>query len=332
MRIPRDVFQYAEALRRVRALEQERASQTDDMPSVDPGPAIRAEVDRFQAREIEYRDLSREAAMHVTLESIKAQREDPFFYSDLPTLLEMETWAPLHAMLILAGVDPSAPIMDWSYENFMGAQIDQPKIRHANWFSYGGDLYDYPVSSDFEYSSAELKRLQRTAENGSTPEERAELAKRLRQVEKWETDETSKFKSAVLQLRSSMLGILKSRWDSCDHDPEARRSPAYFVRWAESRGFEVEWAAWAREHDFIDQEPPVTAAPFFDADAEDYPKLLHIAVRAWEHARSGGKGTAKQRIAAFLDERYPELSGSEREMIAVVGNWQKSGGRPRTGG
>ena len=29
----------------------------------------------------------------------------------------------------------------------------------------------------------------------------------------------------------------------------------------------------------------VQEAPYFDADAADYPELLHIAVRAWEHAR-----------------------------------------------
>jgi len=76
----------------------------------------------------------------------------------------------------------------------------------------------------------------------------------------------------------------------------------------------------------------IASSPFFDADADDYPKLLHIAVRAWEHARTGTLGTAKQRIYKFLIERYPDLSASEREAISVIGNWQKSGGRPKTGG
>lgn len=268
--------------------------------------------------------------MFVTIESMEARRKHPLHYSKLPTLLEQETWTPKDAMLILAGVDPFAVIMDWSYENFMGAQINEPQIKHANWFYSTSDLYDYPVLADFEYSSSEVKRLLKEAETGSNSADYARQLKRLKDIERWENDPTSKFKASMLSARASLVGILKRRWESGDHDPDQRRAPIFFIRWAEARGFEVEWAAWAREQGYIDHDPPASDPPFFDADAEDYSRLLHIAVRAWEHARKTTGGTAKQRIAAYLVDRYPDLSASERDAIAMIGNWQKSGGRPKT--
>ncbi len=332
MRTPRDVFSYAETLQQIRQLQKERDEKKGDLEVPDLTPEHQKEYELVRAGKLNPLDVGVEVRMAFTIFSMIEQRKHPLYFSHLPAYLEQETWSPKEGVLILAGIDPEAAILDWTYENFMGAQVDSPSIRHANWFSSPSDLYDYPVASDFEYSSREIKGLIKKAEEGSTAAERLELLHRLEEVEKWENDETSMFKRAMLSARARMVGILKKRWDSGDHDSGQRRAPSFFVRWAETRGFEIEWAAWAREHDYLDQEPPVTAAPFFDADAEDYPRLLHIGVRAWEHARQTSGGTAKQRIASFLADRYPDLSGSERDAISMIGNWQKAGGRPRTGG
>jgi hypothetical protein len=72
-------------------------------------------------------------------------------------------------------------------------------------------------------------------------------------------------------------------------------------------------------------------APYLDADAPDYPALLHIALQAWEHARKGGNGTPKQRVIAFLAERYESLPQNSRDAIAQVANWHRAGGRPAKG-
>lgn len=333
MRTPRDVYQYGANLRDIRDLQTKHDGPVfKEYTSPQLTLEQQAELERFRAGDIHPRELSLAVRMWVGMESMNERRRNPLFYSDLPVLLEQETWAPTDAMLILAGVDPHAAIVKWDYENFMGARVNSPKIQHANWFASAGDLYDWPVPGDFEYTSSEIKSLIKKAEEGSSEAERKELFQRLEEAEKWENDETSQFKRAMLSARAQLVGILKRRWESGDHDPNQRRAPAFFVRWAETRGFEVEWAAWAREHDYLDQEPPAAAAPYFDADAEDYPRLLHVAVRAWEHAREGTGGTAKQRIAAYLLKSYPELSGGERDAIAMIGNWQKSGGRPKTVG
>lgn len=337
MRTPIDVSIYLNNLDSARKLQDSYDAGKTQFAYDNIPPEIQEERERFIEGDIQYSELSIDTAMWISMESISEKRKNPILYSSLPNLLDRETWLPQDAMLILSGVDPEAAIVDWSYQNFMGAEIRKPQIRHANWFTSASDLYDYPIASDSEYSSSELNRLIREMkrEQSSSPEVEHQIAilrERLQNVEMWEKDETSKFKTTMLALRAEMVGILKTRWDSCDHDASLRRSPAFFVHWAESRGFAIEWASWARESGYIDTEPPATSPPFFDADAEDYPKLLHIAVRAWDHARMGSQGTAKQRITAFLNERYPELSASEKEAIAVIGNWQKAGGRPKTGG
>ncbi|ART59488.1 hypothetical protein CBP36_12135 [Acidovorax carolinensis] len=337
MRTPRDVSIYLSRLEDVINLQKQHDAEHRDTKLESIPSEILLEREKFIAGEIEYAELSIGASLWVMRESMEARRKDPIIYSDLPTLLDRETWPPAEAMLILAGIDPNAAILDWSYRNFMGAEIHKPKIHHANWFSSTSDLYDYPIAADSELTSSELKKMIKEGESHEFSSSEIEhkldkLQARLEEAERWENDNTSIFKSSMLELRAEMVGILKTRWDSGDHEVEARRSPAFFIQWAETRGFEIEWASWARASGYIDTDPPATAPPFFDADSEDYPKLLHIAVRAWDHARHTSKGTAKQRIAAFLHERYPDLSASEKEAISMIGNWQKSGGRPKTGG
>jgi hypothetical protein len=333
MKTSQDVFTYNDQLQTVRELQDQHDQKLVAIENIDIATETKAEIAQFKTGKLHHRQLSKDAVMWLSLEALPEQQKDPIFYSDLPLLLEQETWAPLDAMLILAGVDPSGAIMDWSYTNFMGAEIDRPKIRHADWFTSTSDLYDYPIVDDFEYSSAELKQLIREAKaRGCSEEELEELHRQLAEVEKWAQDKTSRFKTEILSLRAEMVGILKRRWDSCNDDPSQRRTPAFFVRWAESRGFEVEWAAWARDHVFLERDAPATEPPYFDADSEDYPELLHIAVRAWDHAKKGAGGTPKQRIAAFVADHYPHLSDGAKDAIAFIANWQKTGGRPKTGG
>ena len=331
MVISRDVFTFNECLKKIRA-EASESYRESPIENIQKSDVLEAEVAKFVNREIEYKDLSQEAAMYCTLRSIAAKRKDPLFYSRLPNVLELETWSPNDALLILAGVDPFAAIFDWTYENFMGAQIPEPKIRHANCFSEVRELYDYPVAEDSEYTSKQLKEMiEEAKKNGSSQADLDQLNSDLWHADHWSKDETSKYKSRVLSLRSQMLGILKRRWDSGVEDETKKHSPAFFVEWAEKRGFEVEWATWARANNLLAENQSVFAAPYFDPDSDEYPELLHIAIRAWEHAKSAPGGTPKQRVLEYLQSRYPKIGESSKEAIAVVTNWQKAGGRPRKG-
>jgi hypothetical protein len=101
----------------------------------------------------------------------------------------------------------------------------------------------------------------------------------------------------------------------------------------------VEICQWLNEnkisskYNFSLDRTSVNYAPYFDPDNDDYPELLHIAVRAWEEARKESDGTPKKRISKFVEDRYPHVSEGARDAIALIANWQKSGGRPpKTGG
>lgn len=71
------------------------------------------------------------------------------------------------------------------------------------------------------------------------------------------------------------------------------------------------------------------ARPFYmDPSSPCFPPLLSPAMRAWEEATKGSTRTPKMRIADYLKEHHPDLSGQSREAIAHVFNWGRSGGRP----
>lgn len=122
-------------------------------------------------------------------------------------------------------------------------------------------------------------------------------------------------------------------------DEDGKRAPATYMP---ANGLPpdsvlVVRTAALREFERLVNDPEsIEQPPFFDADAPDYPSLLHIAVRAWEHVREGGEGTPKQRVQNYLMAHYPSMPMGSKAAIAQVVNWRQSGGRPpkktRTGG
>ncbi len=70
----------------------------------------------------------------------------------------------------------------------------------------------------------------------------------------------------------------------------------------------------------------------FDENKSTYSRELAIAVKAHTViSRSWKKGSSiKQQITQWLEKRYPKLMNEEKERIAKICNWQKSGGAPST--
>lgn len=73
------------------------------------------------------------------------------------------------------------------------------------------------------------------------------------------------------------------------------------------------------------------AQSVFDKASETYPPELDIALRAWRKvSATEGKGKPKARIKAWLDTNEKNLSGEAKERIAIVANWDKTGGATRS--
>ncbi len=318
----------------LRRFAEDERRRVEESPLPDLSTEQQQKLDEFHSLPLEvakenFKELPVELKLHLSLLGTLEVARDPYGHSDLSRWLGFETWRPRDALLLLAGVSPSAALVDWTYENFMGAQIDRPTIRAASDLDAIYDHYDIPSPSDWSEDILSIKKRLRVEAKTLTEEQRNELERELKSLEKLRDDPSVVRRATELRHRSNILAALSDQWFSGDHDPEKRSTPEYFIAWADARGFRPEWYEWARSKRLVDEHETVYRAPYFDPDAEDYPELLHIALRAWEETRMHGEGTPKQRIERFLQERYPALRPTTRELIAQVANWQRTGGRPK---
>jgi hypothetical protein len=237
---------------------------------------------------------------------VEAQAADPIAFSQLAYWLSLEVWSIEEGALVLAGVEPGTVQTSegnpfhFGYTEWTNAM---PFSQLATWYQLpeSPDLRLEDFKGDVEAHDAYLERQ----------EDRRAILKR---------HET----------------LYKSLRHKLDHSPSAlgasvhpdQYRPVAFLAWAGSINFKPEWWDWAQTRNRLPDDMHPGAPPYFDADASDYPDLLHIAVRAWEHARKSGDGTPKQRVLAYLESRYPKLPSGSRKAIAQVVNWQRAGGRP----
>lgn len=138
-----------------------------------------------------------------------------------------------------------------------------------------------------------------------------------------------------------------------------RNAPVVFLEWAEKRGLDIPEKLWEpvmlrkraspeaqQEMECLlkmkDEELAMLRKQIdelrtvvwegFDENVSTYSKELAIAVKA--HAavsKNWRKGKSiKQQITVWLENNHPKLGNEERERIAKICNWQKSGGAPST--
>lgn len=233
---------------------------------------------------------------------VNAELADPLGHSQLAYWLRLEAWEREEGLLVLAGVEPGTVSEEFEAGAGFRWSNAMPFSKHKAFF-----LVPDPANLDrahFKSDDAFDAYIQ-------TQEERAR----------------------VLEHHESVYRALEHK---LDHSPSVQLvevgafqyRPISFLAWAKSIGFKPDWFDWAASRNLLPADLNPMERPFFDADSADYPKLLAIAIRAWEHARAQATGTPKQRIARYLQERYPDLTPSTRDAIALIANWQKGGGRP----
>ncbi len=136
-------------------------------------------------------------------------------------------------------------------------------------------------------------------------------------------------------------------------------SPVVFLEWAESRSVEIpevlrqqiaarksiKTTAEAETDNLLKIKDEEMAAlrkrieelealvwEGFDENVSTYSKELAIAVKAHGAiSKNWKKGMSiKKQITIWLQDNYPKLMNEEKERIAKMCNWQKSGGAPST--
>lgn len=138
-----------------------------------------------------------------------------------------------------------------------------------------------------------------------------------------------------------------------------RNAPVAFLEWAEKRGLDIPEELWepvmtrkrmspesqeenerllkAKDEEIVMLQKQIDELKTvvwegFDENVSTYSKELAIAVKA--HAavsKSWKKGKSiKQQITVWLENNHSKLMNEEKERIAKICNWQKSGGAPST--
>lgn len=331
-----DLTAELQALRRLQ-LKRIADIEARELPTLPPDKQL--ELEGFQSIESmadlekaqkAFGELSLDVRFYLTQLGKRTVVKAPYYFSDLPTWLNLETWKPKDALLLLSGISPNAAKVDWTYENFMGVQIEYPRIKAATDLTSVDDVYDIPERDAWDDDIRATESHIKSKGDAMAAEERSLFEFELQRLKGYRDTPVIKERAEELHHRSNILAALSRQWFSGDHDAEKRYSPEHYLGWAAARGYEPEWYDWALSQGLIDAHEGVYRQPFFDPDSPDYPELLHIAVNAWQEARKGGVGTPKQRIERFLQERYSAVPPTTREMIAQLVNWHRTGGRPKS--
>lgn len=317
-------------LDQIQQIDAGRRAARENRPESDLSTADKAILDDFMAGRVKFSELPLAVQFHVADRAESSRLQDPYRYSCLPERLSLQLWTPHDGLLLLIGLDPVGALVDWTWENYVGASMrDQPRVRNATPLTESDLYYSTPVREDWTEQITEAQRTLREDRTGLVAAQIERLEEEISTWQRYQQDPEVIAKSKTLDACSGLLSRLALRWNSTDHDPEKRQPPSYFIRWAGTQGFRPLWLDWAIRANLVDAHDGVYRAPYFDPDAQDYPVLLHVAVCAWEFARSTSGGTPKQRIERFLAERYPEIKATTRDLVAQLANWQRTGGRPK---
>lgn len=117
------------------------------------------------------------------------------------------------------------------------------------------------------------------------------------------------------------------------HEERFFESPKYFIEFFLSKGIEPPWLEYAKEENlvnFLNTDTELEDDTNYVFDEDKYPAELHIAITAYKYALENIKDhpKPKQFILEYLKEKYPKLDANARERIAVIANWNKTGGAP----
>lgn len=228
------------------------------------------------------------------------EKANPLAYSQLPYWLSLDLWGTQEGLEVLAGIEPGTVRSGLSGSQWMAGQ---PFLEDASFTMV--DPSEACERDEFAGSDSAYQSFLEAYEHKRDVLAHHQL------------------------LFDGLLHRLERTADGLGEEAAFfKYRPIQFLAWARSIGFVPSWLAWAEANNRCPVEVEVMAAPFFDADAADYPELLHIAVRAWEHARGLSDGTPKQRVHAFLAARYPAMPQGSRDAVAKVVNWHRGGGRP----
>lgn len=195
--------------------------------------------------------------MAETKERLRKMGLTPYAFSELDEYLKLESWNWKDALLLLAGASPSGADVNWEgYYNYCDVLIKNPEIINVGFIDCR--LPEYDVPNDYSYGK----------DNNY-----------------FKGDKTIEEKIYQLRALQSRLGRLNTFWVNALESHKEKNSPNFYVEWARSKSFPIEWLDWAIDEGFYvpkkdDAIKQVTDKPLSDKERETL--LIIIAVLAKE--------------------------------------------------
>ncbi len=158
----------------------------------------------------------------------------PYAFNRLDILLSFDSWQWSDGLLLLVGGDPKGADIDWDgYENYCGVYIDSPKVSNIEFLDCRLPRYDVP----YDYSYGDDKNYFRG-------------------------DKTIEQKIREINILNCRLGELYAHWKNALEPHKERNSPSYYIDWAISKSFKIDWLDWAIENKlYIPSEPTIEVIP-----------------------------------------------------------------------
>ncbi len=209
------------------------------------------EVTNFKAGRIKLQDLSAAGTHWMAVDSLNKRIRGLLAYTSLGRWLERDTWTPKEALVILAGLDPVKSSIEWPHSNSSGATTASPIIREAFIFADWATTFFLPHTyAPGQPKSILLSMIEDSRELGFD-EVTQELLSEAQQEQDWAVEKLDALRRTQVSFRREMLECISQRWYSSVHDTESRQSPQFFIQWAETLGFQIEWVSWARGENLL---------------------------------------------------------------------------------
>jgi hypothetical protein len=195
--------------------------------------------------------------MEEAKERLRKMGLTPYALSELDEYLKLESWDWKDALLLLAGASPSGADVNWEgYYNYCDVLIKNPEIINVGFIDCRLPQYDVP--NDYSYGE----------DNNY-----------------FKGDKTIEEKIYQLKALQSRLGRLYTFWVNALESHKERNSPNFYIEWARSKSFPIEWLDWAIDERFYvpkkdDAIKQVTEKPLSDKERETL--LIIIAALAKE--------------------------------------------------
>jgi hypothetical protein len=161
-------------------------------------------------------------SMNETKNLLKTTGLNEYSFSDLRELLKLESWYWKDALLILSGASPFGANVKWDgFYNTSNVLIKKPGVINAAFLNCLLPEYDVPADYTFGDDKTFFKNDKEVLE-----------------------------KSIKLRMLEIKLGKLYISWVSALERHNERNSPNFYVEWAQSKDFLVEWLDLAIDEGF----------------------------------------------------------------------------------